>query len=74
MQVNKNAANACISPNPLLSPTAAESNEPANANRAASAIDRLFELSISAAVSSRYSLIISGVPRIFMVRSPESEI
>lgn len=38
---------------PLLSPIAAESNELARASAAASAAERIFELSKSAAVSSR---------------------
>lgn len=59
---------------PLLRPVAAESSELAIARAAASPAERVFELSVSAAVSSRYSLKMSGQPFSFSDSSPLSEI
>lgn len=52
-KVRHEAANGDILLNPLLSPMAAESSELARARAAASPDVRIFEWSISAAVSSR---------------------
>ncbi len=62
-----------VTENPLLSPIAAESNELASARAAASTAERLFELSKSAAVSSKYSFRTIGLFPIFIEISPFSE-
>lgn len=65
--------NGRILQNPQLSPVAAESSELASARAAASAADRDFELSISAAVSSRYSLITKPLLPVRSENSPFSD-
>lgn len=53
VKVNRKAVSGFIPEKPLLNPVAAESSELARARAAASVADNIFELSKSAAVSSR---------------------